>query len=67
MRLLSFAEGNRQSWGAVFGDAVIDLGHALPQFATLANFLGSNEYGRRDRIAAELRPGPGSRTSRFCR
>src|SRR5262245_27505145 len=58
MKLLSFAEGNRQSWGAVRGDAVVDLGHALPRFPTLADFLGSSDYEHRDRIAAEFQPGP---------
>jgi 2-keto-4-pentenoate hydratase/2-oxohepta-3-ene-1,7-dioic acid hydratase in catechol pathway len=58
MKLLSFAEGSRQSWGAVRGDAVVDLGRALPQFSTLADFLGSSDYERRDGIVAALQAGP---------
>ena len=58
MKLLSFSVGHRESWGAVSGDAVVDLGLALPQYRTLADFLGSADYERRDAIMAEQRPGP---------
>jgi 2-keto-4-pentenoate hydratase/2-oxohepta-3-ene-1,7-dioic acid hydratase in catechol pathway len=57
MKLLSFSEGNRESWGAISGDAVIDLGLALPRYPTLADFLGSADYGRRDTIVAAQKPG----------
>ncbi len=65
MRLLSFSEGNRESWGAISGDAVIDLGRALPQYPTLADFLGSSDYGRRDAIAAAHKAGPKLADIRF--
>jgi len=58
MKLLSFSEGHRESWGAVSGDAVVDLGRALPQHPTLADFLGSADYHRRDAIMAAHKPGP---------
>jgi 2-keto-4-pentenoate hydratase/2-oxohepta-3-ene-1,7-dioic acid hydratase in catechol pathway len=58
MKLLSFSEGNRESWGAISGDAVVDLGLALPQYPTLADFLGSADYERRDAIVAGQKPGP---------
>jgi len=58
MKLLSFSVGNRESWGAISGDAVVDLGLALPQYATLADFLGSVDYERRDAIVAAQKPGP---------
>jgi len=58
MKLLSFSEGNRESWGAISGEAVVDLGLALPQHPTLADFLGSPDYDRRDAIVAAQKPGP---------
>ncbi|WP_315837782.1 fumarylacetoacetate hydrolase family protein [Bradyrhizobium prioriisuperbiae] len=58
MKLLSFSEGGRESWGAVTGDAVTDLGRALPQYPTLADFLGSVDFARRDAIVAAHKPGP---------
>src|SRR4051794_10581397 len=58
MKLLSFSEGNRESWGAIGGEAVVDLGLALPQHPTLADFLGSPDYDRRDAIVAAQKPGP---------
>ena len=56
MKLLSFLDGNRESWGAVVENGVIDLGRALPQYPTLADFLGSNDYARRKAIVAEHKP-----------
>jgi 2-keto-4-pentenoate hydratase/2-oxohepta-3-ene-1,7-dioic acid hydratase in catechol pathway len=65
MKLLSFAEGNRESWGAVSGDAVVDLGLALPQYPILADFLGSADYERRDAIVAAQNPRPKLENIRF--
>jgi len=65
MKLLSFSEGHRESWGAVSGDAVVDLGLALPQYPTLADFLGSADYERRDAIVAAQTPGPKLADIRF--
>ncbi len=58
MKLLSFSEGGRESWGAVVGDAVVDLGRALPQYPTLADFVGSDDFARRDALVAANKPGP---------
>jgi 2-keto-4-pentenoate hydratase/2-oxohepta-3-ene-1,7-dioic acid hydratase in catechol pathway len=65
MKLLSFSEGNRESWGAISGDAVVDLGLALPHYPTLADFLGSADYDRRDAIVAAYKPGPKLEDIRF--
>jgi 2-keto-4-pentenoate hydratase/2-oxohepta-3-ene-1,7-dioic acid hydratase in catechol pathway len=65
MKLLSFSEGNRESWGAVSGDAVVDLALALAQYPTLADFLGSADYERRDAIVAAQKPGPKLKDIRF--
>ncbi|PSO32085.1 fumarylacetoacetate hydrolase family protein [Bradyrhizobium sp. MOS002] len=56
MKLLSFLEGNRESWGAVVENGVVDLGRALPQYQTLADFLGSDDYARREAIVAGQKP-----------
>ena len=56
MKLLSFWDGNRESWGAVVENRVVDLGRALPQYPTLANFVGSDDYARREAIVAEHKP-----------
>jgi 2-keto-4-pentenoate hydratase/2-oxohepta-3-ene-1,7-dioic acid hydratase in catechol pathway len=58
MKLLSFSEGGHESWGAVAGDAVVDLGRALPQYPTLADFLGSDDFARRDALVSANSPGP---------
>jgi 2-keto-4-pentenoate hydratase/2-oxohepta-3-ene-1,7-dioic acid hydratase in catechol pathway len=58
MRLLSFSEAGRESWGAVVGEAVVDLGKVLPSYPTLADFIASNDYGRRDEIISAEKPGP---------
>jgi hypothetical protein len=49
MKLLSFSLQQKQSWGAVVGGGVIDLGKALPQFPTLADFIASADFAKRDR------------------
>jgi 2-keto-4-pentenoate hydratase/2-oxohepta-3-ene-1,7-dioic acid hydratase in catechol pathway len=56
MKLLSFLDGNRESWGAVVENGVVDLGRALPQYPTLADFLGSDDYARRAAIVAAHKP-----------
>jgi len=58
MRLLSFAEANPESWGAVVGEAVVDLGKVLPHYPALANFIASDDYARRDEIVGAEEPGP---------
>lgn len=44
MKLLSFIHGGRETWGAVVGDGVVDLGKVFPQYATLADYIGSGAY-----------------------
>ena len=56
MKLLSFAMDGRESWGAVIGDRVADLGRALPQYPSLADFVGSADFARRDALAAREKP-----------
>ena len=58
MKLLSFSVDGRESWGAVAGDHVADLGRALPQYPTLADFIGGPDFARRDALASGERPGP---------
>jgi 2-keto-4-pentenoate hydratase/2-oxohepta-3-ene-1,7-dioic acid hydratase in catechol pathway len=56
MKLLSFSHGKKESWGAVAGDAIIDLGKALPQYPALVDFIGSPDFARRDQIVASHKP-----------
>jgi len=44
MKLLSFVHQGRETWGAVVGDGVVDLGKARPQHAGLADYIASGEY-----------------------
>lgn len=46
MKLLSFVNKGRETWGAVVGDGVVDLGKAMPAFPTLADYIASGEYLR---------------------
>jgi 2-keto-4-pentenoate hydratase/2-oxohepta-3-ene-1,7-dioic acid hydratase in catechol pathway len=52
MKLLSFSHAQKESWGAVAGDAIIDLGKVLPQYPALADFIASPDFARRDQIVA---------------
>jgi 2-keto-4-pentenoate hydratase/2-oxohepta-3-ene-1,7-dioic acid hydratase in catechol pathway len=56
MKLLSFSVAGRESWGAVVGDAVVDLGKALPQYPTLTDFIASPDFAKRDQIVAAHKP-----------
>ena len=56
MKLLSFSIHGKQSWGAVVGDRLVDLGRALPEHLGLAEFLGSPDFGERDQIVSALKP-----------
>ncbi|TWB87785.1 2-keto-4-pentenoate hydratase/2-oxohepta-3-ene-1,7-dioic acid hydratase in catechol pathway [Bradyrhizobium macuxiense] len=58
MRLLSFSEGGKEGWGAVSGEDIVDLSRALPNYPTLADFIASSDFARRDAIVAAQRPGP---------
>jgi 2-keto-4-pentenoate hydratase/2-oxohepta-3-ene-1,7-dioic acid hydratase in catechol pathway len=55
MKLLSFSHEGRQSWGAVAGDAVVDLGKST-RYGTLAEFIGSPDYAGRDTLLKGRRP-----------
>jgi 2-keto-4-pentenoate hydratase/2-oxohepta-3-ene-1,7-dioic acid hydratase in catechol pathway len=56
MKLASFTVKGRESYGAVQGDRVVDLGqHFSGTYATLADFIGSSDFASRDKIAAGLK------------
>ncbi len=45
MKLLSFIHQGRETWGALVGpDAIVDLGKAMPQYATLTDYIASGAY-----------------------
>ncbi|HEY9278492.1 MAG TPA: fumarylacetoacetate hydrolase family protein [Eoetvoesiella sp.] len=44
MKLLSFSYQGRDSWGAVVGDSVLDLGQALPQYEGLVEYIAAGAY-----------------------
>lgn len=56
MKLASFTVKGRESYGAVQGDKVVDLGqHFAGKYATLADFVGSGDFSNRDKIVAGLK------------
>lgn len=54
MKLLSFIHQGRESWGAVVGDGVVDLGKARPSEPTLQDYIASGEYKNAERHVAGL-------------
>jgi 2-keto-4-pentenoate hydratase/2-oxohepta-3-ene-1,7-dioic acid hydratase in catechol pathway len=54
MRLLSYLSAGREDWGVVVGDGVASMGTATG-CSTLAEFLGSPAFERRDEIARGLK------------
>jgi 2-keto-4-pentenoate hydratase/2-oxohepta-3-ene-1,7-dioic acid hydratase in catechol pathway len=56
MKLLSYMFQGKESWGAVADGGIVDLRKALPQYQTLADFIASADFARRDRIVAALKP-----------
>ncbi len=46
MKLLSFLQQGRETWGAVVGDGVVDLGAAMPQYPTLADYIAAGGHLR---------------------
>lgn len=47
MKLLSFLRDGRETWGAVTGDdGIVDLGRALPRYATLADYIADGGHLR---------------------
>ena len=55
MRLLSFLNNGRETWGAIVGDGVVDLGSKLSH-ATLQDFIASADFDKRDQIVAGHKP-----------
>jgi 2-keto-4-pentenoate hydratase/2-oxohepta-3-ene-1,7-dioic acid hydratase in catechol pathway len=56
MKLASFTVKGRESYGAVQGDKVVDLGqHFAGRNATLADFIGGGDFANRDKIVAGLK------------
>jgi 2-keto-4-pentenoate hydratase/2-oxohepta-3-ene-1,7-dioic acid hydratase in catechol pathway len=56
MKLASFTVKGRESYGAVQGDKVVDLGqHFSGKHATLADFIGSSDFASRDKIVTGLK------------
>ena len=55
MRLLSFLNDGRETWGAIAGDGVVDLGSKL-SCATLQDFIASGDFEKRDQIVAGFKP-----------
>lgn len=51
MKFLSFLRDGAETWGVVVGDGVADLGKAT-KYASLAEFIGSDDYARRAEIVA---------------
>lgn len=57
MKLLSFTCNGRDSWGAVLGDGVVDLGLAFAgQYPLLQDFIGSADFDRRETLLAGRQP-----------
>ncbi len=55
MKLLSFKLAGKDTWGAVVGERVVDLG-AATGIATLAEFIASPRYAEREALAAKATP-----------
>jgi 2-keto-4-pentenoate hydratase/2-oxohepta-3-ene-1,7-dioic acid hydratase in catechol pathway len=53
MKLMTYRHAGRETWGVVVGDGVADLA-ARTGHATLADFIGSADYSRRDALVAGL-------------
>ena len=56
MKLLSFEYQGRESWGAVIGQNIADLGRALPQYPTLMSYIAANRVAADDaaRLQADI-------------
>jgi 2-keto-4-pentenoate hydratase/2-oxohepta-3-ene-1,7-dioic acid hydratase in catechol pathway len=56
--LLSFSVGGRESWGAIVGKEIVDLGQVqvLSEYQGLADFIGSTAFAHRDELVAAARP-----------
>jgi 2-keto-4-pentenoate hydratase/2-oxohepta-3-ene-1,7-dioic acid hydratase in catechol pathway len=56
MRLLSFSLKGKESWGAVVDGGIVNLGKFLPKYKTLADFIGSADFARRDKLIKGKKP-----------
>jgi 2-keto-4-pentenoate hydratase/2-oxohepta-3-ene-1,7-dioic acid hydratase in catechol pathway len=54
MKFISFLRRQTESWGAIRGDEVIDLGKILG--GSLTDFIASPKFGDREKIAAAHKP-----------
>ncbi|MDM0118724.1 fumarylacetoacetate hydrolase family protein [Variovorax arabinosiphilus] len=54
MKLMSYQHAGRETWGVVVGDGVADLA-ARTGHATLADFIASPDFTRRDALVAGLK------------
>jgi 2-keto-4-pentenoate hydratase/2-oxohepta-3-ene-1,7-dioic acid hydratase in catechol pathway len=54
MRFVSYLQDGREGWGAVAGDGVIPLAQRTAR-ATLADFIGSADWARREQLVAGLK------------
>jgi 2-keto-4-pentenoate hydratase/2-oxohepta-3-ene-1,7-dioic acid hydratase in catechol pathway len=55
MKFISYTQAGREGWGAISGDGVIPLAQRTGH-ATLADFIGSADYERRDALVKGLQP-----------
>lgn len=55
MKLISYKYAGRESWGAVVNDQVVDLS-GVTRLSSLAEFVGSPQFGNRDALVAEQKP-----------
>ena len=55
VKLVSYLHEGREAWGVVVGDGVADLS-TRTAYPTLASFIGSADFARRNAIVAGLRP-----------
>ncbi|MEX1166187.1 MAG: fumarylacetoacetate hydrolase family protein [Hydrogenophaga sp.] len=56
MKLLSFELNGRETWGAVVGDGVVDLGRRIPGCASLADYIASGRYLEAEKDVQGLTP-----------
>lgn len=55
MKLASYTYQGRESWGAVRGDRIVDLGrHFAGKYPSLADFIASADFAIRDRLVQDL-------------
>lgn len=55
MKLMSYQHAGRDTWGAVIGDGVAELGPRTG-CASLADFIASPDFARREALVSGLRP-----------